>query len=90
MTGEARQVQAEVDNIKPVELLEALRQGKHLSVELTDDQTFDTVSHDIDRQPLFQKMANLAIISAGFVDDFSGVERITPIRQWRSRNGCRA
>lgn len=76
MAGEARQVQTEVETIKPVAFLEALRQGKYPSVELTDDQTFDTISHDIDRRPLFQKMANLAITSAGLVDDFSGVERI--------------
>ena len=77
MAGEARQVQTEVETIKPVAFLEALRQGDYSSVELTDGQTFfDTVSHDIDRWPLFQKMANLAITSAGLVDDFSGVERI--------------
>ena len=76
MAGEARQVQTEGETITPVAFLEALRQGDYPSVELTDDQTFDTISHDIDRRPLFQKMANLAITSAGFVDDFSSVERI--------------
>ena len=84
MASEVIQAQARVDNIKPVELLEALRQKKYPSVELLNGQAFDTLLCDMERWSLLLKMSSLAIESSCLVDNFSGVDRIP-----RRKNGDR-
>ena len=76
MVHNAEQAQAGVDNIKPVELLEALRQEKYPSVELSTGQALDTLLYDMERWSLLLKMSSLAIKSSCLVDNFSDVERI--------------
>ena len=76
MAHDAEQAQAGVDNIKPVELLEALRQEKYPSVELSTGQALDTLLYDMERWSLLLKMSSLAIKSSCLVDNFSDVERI--------------
>lgn len=76
MASEVIQAQARVDNIKPVELLEALRQEKDPSVELSTGQALDTLLYDMERWSLLLKMSSLAIESSCLVDNFSGVDRI--------------
>lgn len=49
MASEVIQAQARVDNIKPVELLEALRQEKHPSIESSNSQALDTLLYDRER-----------------------------------------
>lgn len=46
MAHDAEQAQAGVDNIKPVELLEALRQDTDPPVESSTGQALDTLLHD--------------------------------------------
>ncbi len=84
MASEVIQTQARVDNIKPVELLEALRQEKYPSIESSNSQALDTLLYDRERWSLLLKMSSLAIESSCLVDNFSGVDRIP-----RRKNGDR-
>lgn len=84
MASEVIQAQARVDNIKPVELLEALRQEKYPSIESSNSQALDTLLYDRERWSLLLKMSSLAIESSCLVDNFSGVDRIP-----RRKNGDR-